>query len=221
MKKILSLIVIYIFFSSIAFSAHAATSTSITMISFEEINFGESDGLLGALYNGTYDGTNGINGKYVRIYRHYAGQSWQYISRPTTATLEGLGNGLFIVYNRPSRNVIYQARFLGDGSYDASNSRSIRTIVRVQISATGRKYGSYYKLSGQVRPSKAGRIVYIKMKRKGGSWRTAARKRLNSRSRYSYKYNYGRSGTYYIRVYYPGDVNNGSKYSSTKRFTVN
>lgn len=220
MKKFAVLLIALILIS-ISTATTYATTTKMALISYDSIIYGWSELLWGALYTGsTYSDNNGVDGQTVNIYYHYPNQQWILLSSEVTRADDEWGQtGIFFKSFRPVYNVTYKAEFLGSSGYDAS-STTTRTRVRAKISASGRKYRRYYRISGKVRPDKPNRQVSIYVKRKGGSWRKVATKRLNSESEYVHRYYWTREGVYYEKVTYGSDIYNAGNSSSIKRFVV-
>lgn len=224
MKKLFAAILVTFFFSILFTVPALATTSNLYLTSDPSTVFGQINEVGGWLWPGSTDyiGTNGLNGKTINLKYHYYGKDWRQWSLVTNDfEIEGTTiKGIYFKDWRPSQNVWYQAEFLGADGYEAVTSDPIKSIVRVKITLSGVKRSKYIEVSGTVYPTKAGRYIYIKIKRKGGSWITI-KKKLDSRSRYSYRYYFPRKGTYYAKVAYPGDRYNGSNSSATKTFIVN
>lgn len=225
MKKVISLIII-ILLGLITTPALALTPTKIELMSGGEQTIGvstagEIGAAVGILFFGTeYNDSNGLDGRLINLQYHYVDKPWQTLGNITTESIED-SNGLFWKMHRPTQTTYYQAIFAGDSEYAGSASNTTRTIVKVKVSISGKKSRRYYKAYGGVAPRKAGRIVLIKVKRKGRNWKTVKKTRLNKYSKYSYKYYWKRKGTYFVKTEYPGDKYNGRNASPTKSFKVN
>ena len=209
-------------------TATALTTSYHVVVARAAVAYGQSSEPSGVLWAGSrgYDGANGLNGKTIRFYYRRLGSStWKVFRNTQTEVLSipGLGNlnGIFRITHRPTRNIQYQTRFLGDGTYNASTSNTWTTYVRPRVWLSRRviKSKRIIKLRAKVKPRNKGKIVVFKVRRKGEKrWRRLGKARLNSKG-YAVllkKYGSKTKGLRYIKAV----IGKSSAYAAARSKTV-
>jgi len=208
-------------------TATALTTSYHVVVARAAVAYGQSSEPSGVLWAGSsgYDGANGLNGKPVWFYYRRLGSStW---TKFTTTQTEGFSfagitiNGIFGLTHRPTRNIQYQTRFLGDGTYSASTSNTWTTYVRPKVWLSRRviKSKRIIRLRARVKPRNRGKIVVFKVRKKGEKrWRRLGKARLNSKG-YALlikKYGSKTKGLRYIKAV----IGKSSAYAAARSKTV-
>jgi hypothetical protein len=140
------------------------------------------------------------------------------------------GDGVATRKVGPLYNSRYVATFPGTtiGTQEftgPASSQVVRVGVRVAVRArrglSPVRLGRTLRVWGTVRPMKRGAVVLLQETRNGGAtWRTVARGRLDSSSRYSLRYRATHRGRIRLRVRYAGDAKNLAGTGAVTRFKV-
>jgi hypothetical protein len=164
-------------------------------------------------------GGGGLGGVSVSLLARRAGAVAY--TRIGTATTTSTGNVRFT--RRPAANTAYRLSFAGTGSAVRAQTAGVGVRVRAlfrldnptSMRATA---GQTFTIYGSLSPRHAGQTVRLHQK-SGTRWVYAGARKLTSTSRFSFALKRAR-GTYYFRVYFPGDADHVKAVSRTVKVVV-
>lgn len=170
------------------------------------------------LYGDVWNTTKleGVAGVPVKIYRKVApATTYSYLGTVTTDE-----DGIWAVAVRVTRNTAFQARYAGNTTHLASNSRAAVVKASQVVTAGWTRSGRTVTVGGRVSPNASGKTVYLQYKKSDGTWAYAGAK-ATVRSDGTYKMSKTfRPGTYVVRVAIAATTLNAAGYSKTKGLSI-
>ena len=122
----------------------------------------------------------------------------------------------------PAKNVTYVASFAGDSSYNASSGAArvfVRELVRItKVSAANSSHLTSVKLTGNARPSQAGRRIYLYEVLAHGKLRYLGFTKLSSKSTWTFIKAFAR-GSHTVIARFLSQNGNVGNYSNRVRFS--
>jgi serine protease len=160
-----------------------------------------------------------IVGAPVQLYARRKGTTgWVLLGTRTSS-----GTGYVAFTHQPAWSLDYlwvyrgSTAFMGTGS--AMRTMGVAVAVSATLSRTSVPLGGSVTLSGGVAPGHPGQPVYLQ-RLANGAWTTVTSRALSSTSSYAFTIKPGSRGTYYYRVYKPGDTDHVGNVSPTRSFRV-
>lgn len=160
-----------------------------------------------------------LGGRTVDLLVRPAGTTpWSRAARVTSAS-----DGRIVTEHSPRRNAEYAWRFAGASRHLGVDSPRTTVQVRQRLTATLShrevRRNATVTLSGAVAPAHPNQRVELQ-RNVDGVWRTVARADTSSTSRYSFRIDTRRRGTFTYRVFRPADHDHARAISPTRTLTV-
>ncbi len=186
----------------------ADLETDLTVASdMTTVTYGQSPRLSGWLTSGL-----GMEGRPVELKRKYVGEA----AYTTIGVAITSGGGYWSRTNKPLKGGYYMAHFAASGPYQEATSTAVyvkvKTKVTIYTSRTSVPRGTAMRIYGTVSPRHSYKYVDIQLK-SGTTWRTLARPRLNSLSRYAWNFRPSQNRLYKLRTRFVTSGDHGTGYS--------
>lgn len=206
-SMIISLALCFILLFSSSAMALTVSGTSVEATN-PSITYGDSDSIYVYLWHTStaYSLATGLDNETVALQSRTIGiTDWTTLTSGLTTSYESGGTtypGILAYTSTPTATTEYRSVFDGDETYDPSESEIVTQTVKAKVTMKGvvNNTSHIFKLTGSVGPKHKSKKVTLKMKKKGGAWKTIAKPQLNASSNYKHnvKFKNFKKGTYYF-----------------------